>query len=84
MALIERRCRNVKEKIVLVEDINNKTFRIGDLVKVRILDMFGNDDTVGRIMEIHNDRIILDTSVEYCADQKTINLGKVHSIDKVE
>lgn len=74
----------LKRELVLLDDINNKAFRVGDLVKIRILDMFGNDDTIGRIMEINDSHVTLDTSVEYCADQKTINLGKVYSINKVE
>lgn len=74
----------LKKTTVLLSDTDNKFFRIGDLVKIRILDMFGNNDTTGRIMEINDDKVTLDTSVEYCADQKTINLGKVYSIDKVE
>lgn len=73
----------LKKTTILLDDINDKEFKIGDLVKIRILDLFGNNDTTGRIMEIHDDKVTLDTSVEYHSDQKTINLGKVYSINKV-
>lgn len=74
----------LKKATVLLSDTDNRFFRVGDVVKIRILDMFGNNDTTGRIMEINDDKVILDTSAEYCSDQKTIYFNKVYSIDKVE
>lgn len=74
----------LKGKVVLIDDINDKVFRIGDLVKIRILDMLGDNDITGRIMEINDGNVTLDTSVEYCSDQKTIYFNKVYSINKVE